>query len=161
MRGVGSHRASRRVIRSQVTVVRWLRRLSVVIQRRTTWWRKARSALVFRVVLVVPAQDASEPASMLWDGLMPASLDLAFQRSQLGWRPFRVGDPLELEPPRFPRLRANMREAEKPERVRLAESTRLAVASSEPPELDQPRLLSVQLQDELVARAALLPTLPL
>src|SRR5437763_11986353 len=80
---------------------------------------------------------------------MPASLDFAFQRSQLGPRPFRVGDPLELEPPRLPRLRAHVREAEKPERLRLAESTGLAIAGGEPPELDQPCLLGVQLQAEL------------
>ena len=42
-----------------------------------------------------------------------------------------------------------MREAEKLERLRLTESPGLATSGGEPPELDQPRLLSVQLQREL------------
>ena len=42
-----------------------------------------------------------------------------------------------------------MREAEKLERLRLAEPTSLAITGGVPPELDQPRLLGVQLQTEL------------
>ena len=68
---------------------------------------------------------------------------------QLGSHPFRVGDPLELEPPRLPGPRARVREAEKLERLRLADTTRLAIPGGMPPELDQPRLLGIQLQTEL------------
>ena len=42
-----------------------------------------------------------------------------------------------------------MREAEKLERLRLAEPTRLAIPGGVPSELDQPRFLGVQLQAEL------------
>ena len=41
-----------------------------------------------------------------------------------------------------------MREPEKLERLRLAEAMRLAVTGSVAPELDQPRLLDIQLQTE-------------
>ena len=41
-----------------------------------------------------------------------------------------------------------MREAEKVERLRPAEATRLPVVGGEPSELDQARLLSLQLQPE-------------
>src|SRR5450755_613161 len=56
--------------------------------------------------------------------------------------------PHEFEPSGLPRLPADMREPEELERLRLAEPTRLAVAGGVPPELDQPRLLSIQLQTE-------------
>ncbi len=42
-----------------------------------------------------------------------------------------------------------MREAQKPERLRLAEPPRLSSLDGEPSELDQPRLLGSQLQTEL------------
>src|SRR5579862_9743269 len=84
---------------------------------------------------------------------MPPLLDLAFQRSELGAHPFGVGDPLELEAS-FLGLRADVREAEELERLRLADSSPLAVRGGGPPELDQPRLVGVQLQSELREPAA-------
>src|SRR3954447_24088840 len=57
--------------------------------------------------------------------------------------------PRELEPPRLPRLAANVREAEKPERLRLAEPPCRAIPSGVPSELDQPCLVGVELQTEL------------
>ena len=67
-----------------------------------------------RVVLVVPSQGAGQPASLLINGQMLATLDLAPQDSELGRYPLRVSDPLELETP-CPRLPADVREAKKPE----------------------------------------------
>src|ERR1700677_2337491 len=84
---------------------------------------------------------------------MPPLLDLAFQRPELGSHPFRVGNPLQLETPCLG-LRADMREAKELERLRLANSSPLAVRGGVPPELDQPRLLGVQLQGELGEPAA-------
>ena len=49
----------------------------------------------------------------------------------------------------FLRRRADMRETEKVERFRLALAPGCPVADGEPPELDQPGLLRVQLQPEL------------
>ena len=40
-----------------------------------------------RVILVVPAQDAGKPATLLWDGLMHPPRHLAFDREQLGRAP--------------------------------------------------------------------------
>ena len=56
--------------------------------------------------------------------------------------------PHELETSGLPRLPAYMREPEELERLRLAKPTRLAIPGSIAPELDQPRLLGVQLQTE-------------
>ena len=61
---------------------------------------------------------------------------------------FEIGDPLELETP-APGLPADVREAQEVERLRLPEATRLPSLGGEPPELDQPRLVGVQLQAEL------------
>src|SRR5512142_2195472 len=79
---------------------------------------------------------------------MLALLDLAFEGIELGPHPLRVGDPLELEPS-LPGLPARVREAKETERLRLAKLTRLSSLGGIPPELDQPRLLSVQSQVEL------------
>ena len=90
--------------------------------------RKAYSASLIvghPVIVGVPLQDAGEPATLLWDGLVAASQQLALEDEQLGPQPFRVGDPLELETAPFLRLPAYMREAEKLERLRLAETPRL------------------------------------
>ena len=41
-----------------------------------------------RVIVVVPVQDAGQPATLLWNGLVHASGHLAFDREQLGPHPF-------------------------------------------------------------------------
>ena len=76
------------------------------------------------------------------------SLDLAFEGVELGPHPFRVGGPLELEAP-LPGLPARVREAKKAERLRLAKTPRRPSLGGVPAELDQARLLGVQLQAEL------------
>src|SRR5664279_1306057 len=72
-----------------------------------------------RVIVVVPGQDAGEPATLFWNGMMHPLPHFAFDGEQLGAHPFGVGQPRELEPSRLPGLRADMREAEKLERLRL------------------------------------------
>src|SRR5262245_45488737 len=67
---------------------------------------------------------------------------------QLGPRPLRHRLPLEREAPGSG-LPADVREAQAVERLRLAETTLRPVRSGVPPELDQPRLLGLQLQPEL------------
>jgi len=54
-----------------------------------------------------------------------------------------------------------VREAEKAERLRLAEPARLAIPRGEPPEFDQPRLLGIQFQVELREPAAKISPEPL
>jgi len=63
------------------------------------------------VIVGVPAQDAGKPASLLGDGLVATSQQLALKGVQLHPRPFRVGDAFEHEPP-LPGLPADVREAE-------------------------------------------------
>jgi hypothetical protein len=105
------------------------------------------------VVVGVPSQDAGKPATLLGDRLVPASHQLGLDRAELGLQPPRVGDPLEFETPLLG-LRAGMREAEKAELLRPAKPTRLAIPGGEPTELDQARLLGVELQAELRKPAA-------
>ena len=100
-----------------------------------------------RVVVAVPSVDAGEPAPLIGDRQVSASPQLGLDRAQLRWHPLGVGDALEFEPP-VPGLRADVREPQEPEGLRLAETARRSVAGSEPPELDQPRLLVRQFQPE-------------
>src|SRR6185437_14603066 len=101
-----------------------------------------------RVIVVVPSQDAGEPGALLRNRVMQPLRHVALEGEQLGAHPFRVGQPPQLEPSRLPRLVARMREAEELERLRLAKTTSLTVTGGVAPELDQPRLLSVQFQTE-------------
>src|SRR5258706_2808457 len=79
---------------------------------------------------------------------MPASLQLIADLAQLCPHPFRDRDALEPEPAR-PGLRADVREPQEVERLRLTRTARLPSPGGVPPELDQPRLVRVQLQSEL------------
>src|SRR5437588_5866793 len=79
---------------------------------------------------------------------MPSSDQLGLDLAELRAHPFLVGDPLQLEAPHLG-LPADMREAEELERLRLAETPLLPLLGGEPPEPDQPGLLSVQLKAEL------------
>src|SRR5437667_37550 len=67
---------------------------------------------------------------------MPTSHQLGLDLAQLRPHPLRLGDARELKPPVLG-LPADMREAQKPERLRLAESPRLPSLGREPAELDQ------------------------
>ena len=91
---------------------------------------------------------------------MLASLNPILEPDQLGRHPLRVGDALELEAS-VPGLPADVREAPKTERLRLAKATRRPPLGSESAELDQPRLLNVQLQVELREPVAKLRPEPL
>lgn len=74
--------------------------------------------------------------------------ELGLDLAQLGAHSLGVSDALEIETP-LPILRADVREAEEGERLRLAETSLLTSLGGKPTELDQPRLLGVQLQEEL------------
>src|SRR2546423_1926078 len=79
---------------------------------------------------------------------------------QLGPHPLRDRDPLERVAP-APGLPADVREAEELERLRPTEAPRRPVLGGEPPKLDQPRLLGLQLQPELRQSLAQLRLEPL
>jgi len=100
------------------------------------------------VVVGVAPEDAGEPAPLIRDGPIAASPQLAPEGVKLCPRPLRVGDPLELKTP-GPGLPADMREAQKPKRLRLAQTPFLTLLGGEPPAPHQSRLLGVQPQAEL------------
>ena len=79
---------------------------------------------------------------------MPTPRQLLLDLAQLRPHPPRVGDALERETS-APVLRADVREAEEVERLRLAEAAHLPSFGGEPSELDQARLLGRQLQTKL------------
>ena len=79
---------------------------------------------------------------------MHPSPHLGLDRVQLGAHLLLARDPFELEPS-APVLPADVREAQKIERLRLGDPAALSVSGGEPSELDQPRLLRMQLQSEL------------
>jgi hypothetical protein len=83
---------------------------------------------------------------LLGDGQMPALHQRVFDLAQPRPHPLCNRDPLQREAP-LPRLRADVREAEEVERLRPTVATRLSFGG-EPSELDQARLLRVQLQRE-------------
>ncbi len=90
---------------------------------------------------------------------MHAPRELVFDLFQLRPHPFRDRDALNPEPS-APGRRADVREAQEIERLRLAGPACLPVPGSVPPELDQPRLTRVQFQPELREPAAQLAQEP-
>jgi hypothetical protein len=84
---------------------------------------------------------------------MHALPELVLDLFQLRPHPFRDRDPLHPEPS-APGHRADVREAQEIERLRLAGPASFPVPGSVPPELDQPRLTGVQFQPELREPAA-------
>src|SRR5436853_5399422 len=78
---------------------------------------------------------------------MPPLLALLLELTQLPPHPLRDRDPRHLETA-FTGLPTDVGEAQKVERLRLAESPLLPLLGGEPPELDQPCLPGLQLQLE-------------
>src|SRR5664280_1982288 len=79
---------------------------------------------------------------------MHASPELVLDLGQL--RPHPLRDGLALQPePSVLGLPAEVREAEEVERLRLADATSRPGPGSSAPELDEPRLVGMQLQAEL------------
>ena len=129
MRGWGSHRSARRHIRSQVIRLRWLRRRSAlqpVPDDPSAEGVERLDVVGHRVVVVVPAQDAGEPASLLGDRAMHAPPHLGLDRVSFARTRFLLVTRFSLNRP-VPGLRADVRETQKLERLRLTEPTRLAL----------------------------------
>ena len=90
---------------------------------------------------------ATQPLPLSRDGLVPAPLELVLDLAQLRPHPFRDGDTPQPEPAAVG-PRADVREAEEVEDLRLTLAPLPSSLGGEPPELDQPRLVRVQLQPE-------------
>ncbi|MGH8904815.1 MAG: hypothetical protein ACRDYA_24810 [Egibacteraceae bacterium] len=79
---------------------------------------------------------------------MPTLLQQGVDLDQLGPHPFRHRLALDPETAAL-RLGADVGEAEEVERLRLADTPHRSRPDGVPPELDQPRLVRMQLQTEL------------
>src|SRR5215207_4200305 len=100
------------------------------------------------VVGAVSPHHACQPPSLLGDGLIPASLELVLDLSQLVPHPPGDRDPPHPEPP-VPPLPADMRETKEIKRRRLPKAPRPSTFGGVAAELDEPGLVGMQLQPEL------------
>ena len=98
------------------------------------------------VVAKVSTHNRPQPLALLGDGFVHSSPKLGFHLIQLRLQPFPYRLPQHREPSIAPLLSADMREAQKVERLRLPFPTPLPVGRRKPPELDQARLLGMQFQ---------------
>jgi putative transposase len=105
------------------------------------------------IVGAVPTHHAGQPPALLRDGLMPPFLELVLDLSQFGPHPLGDRDPTHPEPS-GPGRRTDVREAQEVERLRFPQTPRPSPFGGVPPELDQPRLVRVQLQPEPCEPAA-------
>ena len=96
----------------------------------------------------MPTHDAPEPLALYRYRIVPTPPELVFDLRQLRPHPLRDGLALQPELSVLP-LPAVMREAEEVKRLRLADATGRTVSGGVPPELDEPRLVGVQVQAEL------------
>jgi hypothetical protein len=112
--------------------------------------RQRRSANGHSVVAKVSTHNRPQPLALLGDGSMDASLKFGFYLVQLRPQSFVVRLPQHLEPSIAPLLHANLRKAEKVERLRFPFSTPLPVVDRIRTELQKSSSLGMQLQVELL-----------
>src|SRR5438128_9770231 len=100
------------------------------------------------IILVVPSQHRSDPLALLFQWIMHSSPKLLFQSFQLRLHslPHRLAHYREPSPSRLP---ADVREAQKVERLRFPLASTLPIPHCMPAELDQPSLFFMQRQLEL------------
>src|ERR1700730_7814918 len=101
------------------------------------------------VVAEVSTYNRPQPLALLGDGFVHSSPKLGFHLVQLRLQPFPYRLPQHRVPSIAPLLYADMRKAEKVERLRLPFSTPLPLVDRMRTELQQPRFLGMQLQVEL------------
>src|SRR5690606_35697870 len=101
------------------------------------------------VVTDVPTDNRPQPLTLLRDGVMHAPLQLEFHLAQFGLQSLADGLPQNREVPIAPLLRADVREAEEVKGIRFALAATTSIPGREGPELDESRLVGVQLQIEL------------
>src|SRR5206468_2827272 len=101
------------------------------------------------VIVEVPTYNLPHPFSLYWDGLVHAPPQLLLDGLHLCPHPIATRLPFDQEPA-SPRLAADEGEAEEVEGLRLAEPAPLAVFFRQASELDQPGLLRMQRQCELL-----------
>jgi hypothetical protein len=102
----------------------------------------------YRVVVEVALHDRFEPCPCLRHGIVHALAELQLNLLQFG--PYALADrrtPHGVRP--FPVLPANVRKAQKIERLKLSFSSLLPVSFGKPPKLDPARLVRVEFQPKL------------
>ena len=135
--------------------------MSQLLASRLIAERPDRMAVAWRcVVREMSSHHARQPAALLGDGLLPASLELVPDLGKLGPHPLRDGDTLEQETS-VPGLPADVREAQEIERLGLPGATLRSPLGRVASELDEPRLVGMQLQAELREPLAKLSEEPL
>ena len=102
------------------------------------------------VVADVSTDHRPQPLALFGDGCVHSSLKFSFHLIQFRLQPFADRPPQHREPSIAPLLRADMRKAEKVERLRLPFSAPLPLVDRKWTELQQARFLGVQLQVELL-----------
>src|SRR5712692_10270379 len=102
------------------------------------------------VIAKVSTHNRPQPLALFGDGFVHSSLKLGFHLIQLRLQPFADRLPPHREPSVTPLLHADMRKAEKVERLRLPFSTPLPLVDRLRTELQKSRFLGVQLQVELL-----------
>src|SRR2546427_4002018 len=102
------------------------------------------------VVAKVSTHNRPQPLALIGDGFVHASLKLGFHLMQLRLHPLAYRLPQHREPSIALLLYADVRKAEKVERLRLPFSTPLPLVDRMRTELQQSRFLGMQLQMELL-----------
>ena len=101
------------------------------------------------VVAKVSTHNRPQPLAWFGDGFMHSSLKLGFYLIQLRLQSFPYRLPQHRKPSIAPLLHADMRKAEKVERLRLPFSTPLSLVDRMRNKLQKSRLLGMQFQVEL------------
>src|SRR5882724_3959755 len=102
------------------------------------------------VIAKVSTHNRSQPLALFGDGFVHSSLKLSFHLIQLRLQPFPYRLPQHREPSIAPLLHADMRKAEKVERLRLSFTPPLPLVDRIRTELQKSRFLGMQLQVELL-----------
>ena len=106
------------------------------------------------VILQVAENDRAQPRAHHRNRVVQAAPEFGFHLPQLRLQPLPHRLPEHRKPP-IPRLPADVREAEKVERLRLPQAGALPVVGRRSTEFQQARLLRVQLEAELCEPLAL------
>src|ERR1700758_1388256 len=101
------------------------------------------------VVADVATHHRLQPLALVGDGFVHATLKFGFHLIQLRLQPFAYRLPQHREPSIAPLLHADVRKAEKVERLRFPFSTPLPLVDRTRTELQKSRLLGMQFQVEL------------
>ena len=99
-------------------------------------------------VPAMPSHHRAQVLALLGDGVMHAPSEFELDRLEFGSQAFGTRQPQDHEVA-LPRVPAAMREPEEVEGLRFTLSRAASVLARKAPELDQPRLLGMQLQPEL------------